>query len=273
MIKRKVSVIVPNYNHERFLRKRLESILNQTYPLYELIFLDDASNDNSVHLAKEILKNASFPVKFYINKENSGNTFKQWYKGLCLSKGDYIWIAESDDYCEGTFLENVVKAFDDEEVVLSYSQSAIVDSLGNIVHKDYLFYTNDISKDWEEDFKIDGILELWRSFYFKNVIPNASAVIFRKKKLRKIFEENKVNIFNFKVAGDYYIYVLLSFEGKFAFKSEVLNYHRTHSYTNRNVYEYSHEVEFVKNFILDKLIELININMVEDDFIKYFCDK
>ena len=45
---KKISVIVPNYNYEKYLPDRIKSILNQTYPLYELIFLDDASTDNSV---------------------------------------------------------------------------------------------------------------------------------------------------------------------------------------------------------------------------------
>ena len=259
---KKVSVIVPNFNHERFLKKRLTSILNQTYPIYELLFLDDASSDKSVQLAKRILKDVPFPVKFCVNKINSGSTFKQWYKGLCLSKGDYIWIAESDDYCESTFLENVIKPFDDEEVVLSYSQSAVVDENDNIIHENYLHYTNDISNDWTNDFKIDGKLELWRSFVFKNVIPNASAVIFRKKSLEKIFEKHKSKIFDFKVAGDYYIYVLLSFEGKLAFISKTLNYHRTHLNTRRNVCEHSNETEFIKDFVSGKLIEIIDATLL-----------
>ncbi len=47
---KKISVIVPNYNYEKYLPERVKSILNQTYPLYELIFLDDASTDNSVSI-------------------------------------------------------------------------------------------------------------------------------------------------------------------------------------------------------------------------------
>ena len=49
----KISVIVPNYNHARFIEKRILSILNQTYPNFEIIFLDDASTDNSLEIAKK----------------------------------------------------------------------------------------------------------------------------------------------------------------------------------------------------------------------------
>ncbi len=52
---KKISVIIPNYNYEKYLPARIESILNQTYPLYELIFLDDASTDHSVSTFKKLL--------------------------------------------------------------------------------------------------------------------------------------------------------------------------------------------------------------------------
>lgn len=95
----KVSVIIPNYNHAQYLEERIQSVLSQTYTDFELIVLDDCSSDNSV----EIIRNMSFAgkrdnVRFYFNETNSGNTYMQWKKGISLAKGDYIWIAESDDF-------------------------------------------------------------------------------------------------------------------------------------------------------------------------------
>ena len=261
MIK-KVSVIVPNYNYEQFLPQRLNSIINQTYPIYELIFIDNASTDNSVTIAKSILKNTKFPVKIIVNEYNNGNVFKQWYKGLCLAKGDYIWIAESDDYCEATFLENVIKPFDDEEVVLSYSQSAVVDENDNIIHENYLFHTQDISSDWEKSFVIDGIQELGRSLYLKCTIPNVSAVVFRKEKFCRIFNKEKENIFGFKLVGDWYTYILLSFYGRFAFCSKILNYHRTHERTVRKLETVDDELYSLKNKIMNYIFSKNSLNTI-----------
>src|SRR6478735_6868594 len=99
-----VSVIVPNYNHAAYLPARINSILQQTYTDFELILLDDCSADNS----REILENFRHHPKvshIVYNEVNSGTTFKQWNKGIGLSKGKYIWIAESDDNCEAGLLE------------------------------------------------------------------------------------------------------------------------------------------------------------------------
>ncbi|MFN9114867.1 MAG: glycosyltransferase family 2 protein, partial [Bacteroidota bacterium] len=101
-----VSVIVPNYNHSRFLRKRIDSILNQTYQNFELIILDDNSNDDSVSVIEEYHSCSSISHIVY-NQVNSGSTFKQWEKGLSLAKGDWIWIAESDDMCSSLFLQEI----------------------------------------------------------------------------------------------------------------------------------------------------------------------
>ena len=89
----KVSVIIPNYNHAQFLEQRVESVLNQTFQDFEIIFLDDASTDNS----KEVFSKYSNHPKIshvIFNETNSGSPFKQWNKGFGLSTGEYIWIAE-----------------------------------------------------------------------------------------------------------------------------------------------------------------------------------
>src|ERR1700712_406276 len=95
----KVSVIVPNYNHMLYLKQRIDSILAQTYRDFEVILLDDASVDGSV----KILEHYRYNLKvkhIVLNTQNSGSTFAQWEKGLQLAQGDWVWIAESDDYAD-----------------------------------------------------------------------------------------------------------------------------------------------------------------------------
>lgn len=97
-----VSIIVPNYNHSKYLNQRLDSILNQTYQDFEVILLDDVSSDNSVEILQAYSKHPKVS-HLIVNEQNSGNTFKQWQKGIALAKGTFVWIAESDDFCEPHF--------------------------------------------------------------------------------------------------------------------------------------------------------------------------
>lgn len=104
-----VSVIVPNYNHAPFLRQRIESILSQTYQDFELILLDDCSTDGSQALLKEYSTHPKVS-HLLLNDTNSGSPFAQWARGLSLAQGKWVWIAESDDYAEPTFLEEMLQA-------------------------------------------------------------------------------------------------------------------------------------------------------------------
>lgn len=98
-----VSVIVPNYNHAPYLKERLDSIYQQTYQNIEVILLDDFSSDNSVEVLKQYARKYPHNTRLIVNEENSGKVFRQWNKGLSLAKGELIWIAESDDYCDVNF--------------------------------------------------------------------------------------------------------------------------------------------------------------------------
>ena len=121
----KVSVIVPNYNHAPYLKRRLDSILGQSYQDFELILLDDHSSDGSADILLSY-KDDPRVSQVIINEENSGSTFKQWDKGLSLAEGEYIWIAESDDWCEKTLLGTLAGALDaDKEISLAFCQCSL----------------------------------------------------------------------------------------------------------------------------------------------------
>src|SRR5215469_12732659 len=100
-----VSVIVPNYNHARYLRQRIESVLGQKYQDFEVILLDDCSTDNSREILESYRNDPKVRVVF--NATNSGNVFKQWNKGVRMAGGRYVWIAESDDYADAGFLSRL----------------------------------------------------------------------------------------------------------------------------------------------------------------------
>jgi glycosyltransferase involved in cell wall biosynthesis len=142
-----ISVIIPNFNHAKYIEQRLETVFNQTYLNFEVILLDDCSTDNS----RDILSQYSQQPKVshcVFNEKNTGNTFVQWRKGLQLAKGEYIWIAESDDFCELNFLEVVVKPLiENNEVFLSYCQSNKVNQEG-IVTGNWIGHTDDLDSNF-----------------------------------------------------------------------------------------------------------------------------
>lgn len=98
MKNRRVSVIIPNYNNEQFLKKTIDSILKNSYRWIEIIFVDDCSTDGSVDLVKRLYGDSP-RVKIYVNKENMGAYYCR-NKGVLLSSGFYVTFVDGDDYIE-----------------------------------------------------------------------------------------------------------------------------------------------------------------------------
>ena len=97
MIKDVVSIIIPVYNSEKYILETINSILNQDYPFFELILVDDGSSDDSFLIIEEYVKN-DIRIK-YFKKNNSGAAETRNY-GLKYATGDYIFFLDSDDLIE-----------------------------------------------------------------------------------------------------------------------------------------------------------------------------
>lgn len=221
-----ISVILPNYNHAKFLEKRLESIFNQTYYNFEVILLDDCSTDNSKDILVKYSKNDH--VKHCIfNEINSGNTFVQWKKGIQLAKGKFIWIAESDDFCDPFFLESAIKPLLlNDQITLSYCQSNKVDINDKIIGN-WKTYTDDLdTKQFAENFVMEGNLFIEKYLIKKNVIPNASAVLFRKDNLE--ISDQLINTPALRYCGDWVIYLQVIINQEISFLAESINNFRYH---------------------------------------------
>ena len=228
---KKVSVIIPNYNYANYIIERIDSVLLQTYPIYEIIILDDCSPDNSVEVIdnkiKEIEKDyPKIKVQFIINEKNSGGcVFKQWKKGFDAANGDFIWIAEADDSAENNFVEELIKPFDDPKVVLSYCESARIDGENNLIRsKSDDLYDMCRTGEWNKSYIWSGKEENINHLSVTNTILNVSSVMWRKKDYTEIFEKAG----EFKVAGDWYIYFNILRDGKISWNCKALNYYRKH---------------------------------------------
>lgn len=219
-----ISVIIPNYNHSAFLQERIESVLNQNYTEFEVIILDDYSNDNSVKIIEQYKDNNKIS-HIIINEKNSGSTFKQWQKGISLAKGKYIWIAESDDYADTDFLEEVMKRFKaDPEIGIVFCDSNIArDKV--IDFNFYKTYRNNTFKTehWNEDYTATGINEINNYLIFDNTINNTSAMVFKKELVKEPLYKN-LNLLRY--SGDWYFFLFIAQNCKISYISKAMNYFR-----------------------------------------------
>lgn len=117
----KVSVIVPVYNAEKYLRETLDSILNQTFKEIEVICVDDGSTDSSVSIIHEYMEKDNRIALFFQNEE-SDNAAKARNLGLKKAKGDYLLFLDADDVSEKNLIELVYrKALETEADIVMFN--------------------------------------------------------------------------------------------------------------------------------------------------------
>lgn len=108
----KFSIIIPVYNVEKYLKRCIDSVLNQTYNNYEIIIINDGSTDNS----SKILESYKNPKIKIINQENNGVSYSR-NVGVSNSTGDYILFLDSDDFYETKLLETLNEEIQNEEMI------------------------------------------------------------------------------------------------------------------------------------------------------------
>lgn len=188
----KVSIIVPNYNHKNYLEERLDTIFNQTFQDFEVILLDDASNDGSERLIKKY-QNHSKVSHLIINEVNSGSPFKQWKKGIGLAKGSWIWIAESDDLSELSFLE--------EALTSTSEKVGMVATAIRLQHE--IDETSEVFSPFQTGvFSGKEIIE--KAMLRGNSIRNGSSVLFKKQLLDHSVIEA---LDQFRICGDWWLWL------------------------------------------------------------------
>lgn len=221
-----ISVVVPSYNHAEYLDARLASILAQRRPPCEIIIIDDASQDESLAIARAFAESAPLPIRVIARDRNSGSPFRAWAEGAQLARGELLWIAESDDIAHPRLLERLAPFLEcDSHTVLAYCQSAVIGAQGERLADDHLFYTDEIDpRRWETPYHVPGETEIGQALAIKNTIPNVSAVLFRRQTLAEIASR----ILSDRYCGDWRAYALLAERGHIGYSPESLNLTRRH---------------------------------------------
>jgi glycosyltransferase involved in cell wall biosynthesis len=117
----KITIITPSYNQGQFIEETILSVLNQNYPNIEYILMDGGSIDETVGIIKKYAQK----ITYWESKNDKGQTYAI-NKGFKIATGEYIGWLNSDDYLEPNVLENIVKAFEEE------------DNIGTVLGKIYI---------------------------------------------------------------------------------------------------------------------------------------
>ncbi len=229
----RVSIIVPNYNHEPFLKERIDTILDQTFQDFELILLDDCSTDES-RIILEQYRNHPKVSHIVFNEKNSGSAFKQWDKGIELATGELIWIAESDDFSDNLFLERLVPVFDnDSKCVLAFCYALTTDIDGVPIgihpyHRELGSYSGG-----------DGWSFIRHYLNKHNYVVNASGALFKRHSYYNLPDFVNPAFKEFKGVGDWLFWIGIASQGSVGILHQGMNYFRQHGTNTTSVLYHS----------------------------------
>lgn len=152
----KVSVVVPVYNTEKYLKRCLDSLVNQTLKDIEIIIINDNSPDNSKLILDEYEKKYKSKIKVFHNKTNKGIGYNR-NLGIKKATGEYISFVDSDDWVDNDYLESMyllatknkldfvvceVKKIDDNDNILGYENIPAFDISNLLDNKQLLLDVN-----------------------------------------------------------------------------------------------------------------------------------
>ena len=227
----RISVVVPNYNYVHYIAARLDSIYDQTHPLFEVIVLDDKSTDQSLARIKAYAGSTGRDFHLAANQANSASGYKQWLKGAGMARGDYVWIAEADDLADPAFLDRAASILDNSDAAFVFCDSRQIDEDGKELAGNYQYYYKDLGAGvLSTDFIMDGPDFVRRFLSVKNVILNVSGVLWRRNALLHALAATAAEHLTMRVACDWKMYAIAALEcGPVGFVAEPLNVHRRHS--------------------------------------------
>jgi glycosyltransferase involved in cell wall biosynthesis len=197
----RISVVIPSYNHEKFIAEAIQSVLDQTYQDFEIIIVDDGSTDGSI----EQIRTFSDPrIKLILHKKNRGAA-EAMRTALERAKGEYIAVLSSDDMFLPDKLEKQVKFLDENSqygAVFSYVE-LIDEHRHQFTNKNHSYY-----KKFEQQNR-DRYQWLNYFFYHGNALCHPSVLI-RKSCYDKIglYDERFAQLPDF----DFWVRFCLNYE-------------------------------------------------------------
>ncbi|MFD0749635.1 glycosyltransferase [Mucilaginibacter calamicampi] len=223
-----ISVVFTSYNHERYLKQAVDSLIGQTFKDFELIIIDDCSTDNSRTILQSYAQHPN--VKLNLLEKNTGSYVKSSHLGALKATGKYILFAQCDDFSESEQLAVLAeKALQFPSAGVIFSKSRLIDQDGKNLGDDYQIRNMSFKKRCKSDTLLQG--QEMRSFLsYACVIPNLSAALIN----RDLYFKSGGLPEKFSMAADWALWLALSELTDFFYVSEVLNNFRQHAATIRS---------------------------------------
>lgn len=245
-----VSVIVPVYNGEKYLRECIDSICNQSYTDLEIIIINDGSNDNTSKIAKQIESKDNRVI--YVEHENKGVSYSR-NKGLDLATGEYIVFVDCDDTIEKGYIEllfNQISKNNLDIVSCGYTDISIY---GTIKLNDFYIGNSMLNKDE----------------FINNIFKGVGGTLWGKIFKTEIINKNKIRLNNNIFMCEDMLFVLqYSMQSKSfgAIEQSLYNYNRK----NENSISSKINFEYFDNLI--KVMKSIEVILNENKYDKNFID-
>lgn len=212
-----VSIIMPVYNSARYLSEAIESCLDQTYRKFELIIIDDGSNDDSKEIIEFYWRKYPDKIKVHFFQKNQGAAAAR-NKGIKMARGDYLVFADSDDIQDKERIQQIIESIKRDKVDMVFNNCLMIDENGQSLGKD-LGFPEILNNS-------NGLLlSLQRNYFWIGlaIVKNDRLVYFDESLMR---------------SEDYDLFLKLLFHGwKFTFIKEPLVKYRIHSGNNSSDYE------------------------------------
>ena len=240
---KKVSIIVPIYNSEKYLINCLDSLVNQTLDNIEIILINDGSTDDSINIIKKYAKKYSNIV--YFDKKNEGIGVSRNF-GIEKSKGKYIAFVDSDDYVSINFAKNMYDFCENNNLDM-----AVCDyyRINEITHEKDIFEI--------EDFEITDLESNKALIYKLNHSP------WNKLYKRELFLKNNIYFpTDLKYEDAAVVIPLLKYASKIGKFNEPLNYYIIHNNSETTVMD-------KRVFDIFKILDIVNNYYKDSKYKKY----
>lgn len=187
-----VSIVIPTFNNEDHIEECLLSAIRQDYSDFEIIVVDNNSNDNTWNILEEISSKNKKKIKLFQNKKNIGPVLN-WYKAISYSKKKFVKILFSDDSLKPTYLKETIPHFNENIGFVITAQKRGYNFEESFIYSDFNNFNGCLSN-------IKYLKQALFSFAF---CVSPSAAVFRRLDLLQnfVFEIESPKLFNFKSHG------------------------------------------------------------------------
>lgn len=223
-----VGVVVTSYNHARFLKARMDSLMAQTYPDLDLWAIDDCSTENNVEILRGYEGRRG--LRLVLRERNAG-LIPVMNQSVGLSNAEFLMIAQCDDECDPRLIERLMSAMREHPTAgLAFCRSALIDENGRRLGTDFDFRERAFRERCAQDTLLRGP-EMSRFLLHSCVIPNMSALLIRRRCLESV---GGTFPSDYAVCVDWEFFFRVAESWDVAYVAEPLNRFRQHPATVRH---------------------------------------